>query len=759
MMWMIAMTLIVASTRAERGWTRMEDHHHHHQKEESSQSSSQSSFLGGAKTRNVHALRTFFSKIDFDNDGQLDAEELKKYVAQAIGGIEFDEREEIESASEETIKQMDKQSDDDETISNVELTRFVETNENVATARDVKLWVKYALRFPQYAGRFEENRITIDDFPSLIMNDGELLKSHLFVENELHKASILRNLKRQMLHLGETPSAPKKAIAKVIVPRKQNNKENSGEHVVSVKWLDPDRRGTPPAHLFVVKSVIVTPGPLAVSDRTEQWRNKEEEEEEEEEEENSSRSSRSSTSSDNSNKGGGESNDRRVIIKEWKIEEVVEWGEENALIVRNCPKEATIKFKVIAYGAFGASKAAITNEVKIPSGRRSSSSLGVGNENTSSKYNGVNRGNNAVIIEDQTQTFLSMFWSAMAILASTGGVLVRLYYLAKSWKQRNDFKTDLDGSDVSGGTGNPNDYSSIDSDDVSIDAAVGIAAKSPQKAVSALIKRAEKQLLDSSRELIEPEAEPPSPKCAASNACSDNNNNNNNNNNNAAAIADRDEKINKTVMTPPRSASPRLNNNVTNGAETTPSSKLPLRTKKRNGSNSSSMSEKSLNAAATLAKTASQTKTTTAKPTSSAQSQSQSQTTTTTTTTTIKKGICAHPFCSKKVKGLFKSPNAHYCGFCQHKFCFSHVATSPHGARGKCMPESECVCMKCFNALDEKKQKSLLKNSDVLHKPEIVERLDKKEKAAKRWKMIKNVMKVRRMAEKRMAYARSQEEM
>ena len=71
------------------------------------------------------------------------------------------------------------------------------------------------------------------------------------------------------------------------------------------------------------------------------------------------------------------------------------------------------------------------------------------------------------------------------------------------------------------------------------------------------------------------------------------------------------------------------------------------------------------------------------------------------------------------------------------------------------MPESECVCMKCFNALDEKKQKSLLKNSDVLHKPEIVERLDKKEKATKRWKMIKNVMKVRRMAEKRMAYARS----
>ena len=127
-------------------------------------------------------------------------------------------------------------------------------------------------------------------------------------------------------------------------------------------------------------------------------------------------------------------------------------------------KGATLKFKVIAYGAFGASKAATTNEVKIPSGR-SSSSLGVGNENSSNKYNsGVNRGgrsnnnNNAMVVEEP-QTFLSMFWSAMAILASTGGVFVRLYYLAKSWKQRNDYKSDpLDGSDeiaLGGGNDNP----------------------------------------------------------------------------------------------------------------------------------------------------------------------------------------------------------------------------------------------------------------------------------------------------------------
>lgn len=685
--------------------------------------------------KNKIALKTFFSKIDFDKDGQLDAEELKKYVANAIGGIEFDEQKEIESASYQTIEEMDGKLDSDETISNAEFVTFMEKNENVATARDVKLWVKYALRFPQYAGRFEENRITIDDFPSLIMNDGELLKTHLFVENELHKASISRNLKRQMLHLGETPSVPKKAMAKVIVPRKKTSKED-GEYVVSIKWLDPDTRGTPPAHLFVVKSVIVTPGPLAVGDRSGQWWRKEDEDIE-------VKSRR------------GSSNE-----KEWRIEEVVEWGEENALIVRNCPKGATLKFKVIAYGAFGASKAATTNEVKIPSGR-SSSSLGVGNENSSNKYynSGVNRGgksnnnHNAVVVEEPPQTFLSMFWSAMAILASTGGVFVRLYYLAKSWKQRNDYKSDpLDGSDeivLGGGNDNPNNDSS---DDVSIDAAVGIAAKSPQKAVSALIKRAEKQLLDSSRDLMEPEAEPPSPKYAANtNANTTNNRGGNVIGDAAMLITEKDEKVNRTATPPPRSTSPPQSN-VANSAETTTPSKA-TRKVKRNGSSSSLMSDKSLNAAASPAKAALNAAAAglqTVRPTASVQSQ-------TTTSTTIKKGICADPFCSKKVKGLFKSPNAHYCGFCQHKFCFAHVATSPHGARGKCMPESECVCLKCFNVLDERKQKSLLKNSDVLQKPEILEHMARKEKAAKRWKMIKNVVKVSRMAEKRMEYTRSRE--
>ena len=31
----------------------------------------------------------------------------------------------------------------------------------------------------------------------------------------------------------------------------------------------------------------------------------------------------------------------------------------------------------------------------------------------------------------------------------------------------------------------------------------------------------------------------------------------------------------------------------------------------------------------------------------------------------------------------------------------AHTATSPHGAKGRCDPESKCVCVVCYQSLDE----------------------------------------------------------
>jgi hypothetical protein len=639
--------------------------------------------------RNKRATREFFQKIDESKDGQLDAEELQKYVSEYIGGFEFDTNTELSEASTDVIKTMDTFDDDDETISTHEFGKFMEMNENVATVREVKLWVKYSLRFPQYAQRFEENAITIEDFPSLISNDGNLLKKHLQIENELHRQSIARNLKRQLLHLGKTPSVVQKVIAKVT---------NKKEGVVSVKWSEPEIRGTPPAHLFVVKSMIVTPGAIASG-------------------------------------------------KEWKIEEVVEWGEENSLIVRNCPKGATIKFKVIAYGAFGASKAATTNEVKIPTS--SSSTLSsvaefIGNSNINTDQNSALKNASLNNYFGGEKTFLSFVWSALAIIASSGGVAVRLYYLVKSWKKRNDYKN-LSNEDEN----LSNNASLINSDDVNIDAtaAVGIVHKSPQKAVTALIKRAEKQLLDSSRDLME--IEPPSPKDATNNIAK--------------------------ILTPTSSAKKNIKKtkDASNGKDGVDFDDFDddddERKKMEVQQPTSNKTTSSLSPAAASGSLydSKVTGTSLAKPRRNASSSSLSGGETkpsainkaeaTPTKQKMKKGICADSFCSKKVKGMFKTANTHYCGFCQHKFCFEHVASSPHGTRGKCMPESECVCTKCFAALDDKRKRLLLR-TDVLKKADIVESLERREKAAKRWKLVKNVVAVSRMAEKRMEYTRQQQQ-
>ena len=51
--------------------------------------------------------------------------------------------------------------------------------------------------------------------------------------------------------------------------------------------------------------------------------------------------------------------------------------------------------------------------------------------------------------------------------------------------------------------------------------------------------------------------------------------------------------------------------------------------------------------------------------------------------------------------GFRMKPAKHYCGLCQRAYCVAHTATSPHGAKGRCDPESKCVCVVCYQSLDE----------------------------------------------------------
>lgn len=49
----------------------------------------------------------------------------------------------------------------------------------------------------------------------------------------------------------------------------------------------------------------------------------------------------------------------------------------------------------------------------------------------------------------------------------------------------------------------------------------------------------------------------------------------------------------------------------------------------------------------------------------------------------------------------------HFCGLCQAWYCEGHTQVSPHGKRGTCKPESQCVCQYCYNDLSLEQQKEL----------------------------------------------------
>jgi hypothetical protein len=49
----------------------------------------------------------------------------------------------------------------------------------------------------------------------------------------------------------------------------------------------------------------------------------------------------------------------------------------------------------------------------------------------------------------------------------------------------------------------------------------------------------------------------------------------------------------------------------------------------------------------------------------------------------------------------------HYCGLCQRAYCQAHTRVSPHGAKGRCDPESKCYCATCHATLDRATQEAL----------------------------------------------------
>jgi hypothetical protein len=66
---------------------------------------------------------------------------------------------------------------------------------------------------------------------------------------------------------------------------------------------------------------------------------------------------------------------------------------------------------------------------------------------------------------------------------------------------------------------------------------------------------------------------------------------------------------------------------------------------------------------------------------------------------------CHDPGCRVSLKSR-RTPR-HFCGLCQAWFCAKHTRVSPHGNRGRCKPESRCICADCYEFLSKEQQREL----------------------------------------------------
>jgi len=74
---------------------------------------------------------------------------------------------------------------------------------------------------------------------------------------------------------------------------------------------------------------------------------------------------------------------------------------------------------------------------------------------------------------------------------------------------------------------------------------------------------------------------------------------------------------------------------------------------------------------------------------------------------------CEHAGCSVAWSDVTRSVKVirHFCGLCQSWYCAKHTLVSPHGNRGRCRPESRCVCHDCYKSLTKEQQKELDKDN------------------------------------------------
>ena len=588
------------------------------------------------------SIRAFFRRLDVDGDGQIETDELSAYVGTSVGGNDFDEASEIAAAAASTTALIDG-GDQGSTISEEELmTHITRATNQLLTPNRVARWVQFGLSLPQYSDVFSDNAVTALDFPLLVADHGAVLRDELGITSGLHHGKILRALKRQLLGLGRVPGAPTRVRAVAV-----------NATAVAVRWRAPEELGTPPVHAYVLQrragddlkwqvDAVLDAEELAHVSRI-----------------------------DEAAEDGGDDNDSVGAVRD------------------PAGQPARLRqYRVVAWGAHGCSGYSDPSEVvdvDAFGARRS------GSDASETAIQRIRRLVINTIEEDETRpSIFATVWRAAASSLLVFGITVRFVFGAASFL---GVSGTLGGAALCKAAAKLGARGALRQDGPSAesDAAAGPNLPWDARGGTPVVPgtptasgAANGGFGRRGNEALMPGALPGSSGSPLAYATEE------------ARSRNRRSAMFEDAMAAAIAAG------VAEGAT---ARVCPESDGRVDANDADASSEDSLDGGGDIAAGF------------AAYSQNDSgdgsdggrpaEKLAPFTSVAKKKGRCCVEGCTKRwdkwmsTSGFRMKPAKHYCGLCQRAYCVAHTATSSHGTKGRCDPESKCVCVVCYQSLDE----------------------------------------------------------
>jgi len=154
----------------------------------------------GDEHRSEISSASFFSSIDRDGDGTLRRPELSTFIRDKIGGEPFDTHEEREREIESVLTRLDLNADNG--LDEIDVMSYWKKNlDGLLGVEDVAEWLVHAVQLPlvDVESKFCHNHVTGYDFPELVENNGNRLRTELGVTNSRHVKKIMSLVNARMV--------------------------------------------------------------------------------------------------------------------------------------------------------------------------------------------------------------------------------------------------------------------------------------------------------------------------------------------------------------------------------------------------------------------------------------------------------------------------------------------------------------------------------------------------------------------------------